>query len=368
MVKVRTRLAGPDGRLSLRNLYWRKQIASMPRVIKFDSVPWHSGPGGRQGKHFHEPEWSEPELKYPIRTMVINEQVFPPGGKSRTHRHFNEQITYVVEGRGYENHDGIRYNWEAGDVYSIPTHSDHAHFNADPERPARLLTITNEVVTCLLGINSLDQIRIEAEELPEDAVPIKDASGKPVGFRLSDGLEFLNGLEPLSKERMEWVRASTLVRMEPRTTYDRYVVQLREEYDFTLREQPHVVKGGSAPWENTRMGRQKWLVHPGVHCGIRINDVFVQELPPGGCSGKHRHASEEVHLILEGKGHDIQDGSRYDWEKEDVVCIPVDVVHQHFNADPSKPARFVAFQSRVPTLLGAGGIQHLEDAPEYCDY
>jgi gentisate 1,2-dioxygenase len=55
---------------------------------------------------------------------------------------------------------------------------------------------------------------------------------------------------------------------------------------------------------------------------------------------------------------------RHDWGPEDIVVIPVNTVHQHFNADPNRTAVFVAFQSRMYHYLGHGGYEHLEDASQ----
>jgi len=51
----------------------------------------------------------------------------------------NSAVFYVLEGRGYDVHDGVRYDWEAGDVCIVNNASVHQHFNADPEKPARVL-------------------------------------------------------------------------------------------------------------------------------------------------------------------------------------------------------------------------------------
>ena len=97
---------------------------------------------------------------------------------------------------------------------------------------------------------------------------------------------------------------------------------------------------------------------------LLLYDAYLQELSPGGKSGKHRHVGEEVHKILSGKGYDIHDGKRWDWDTEDVVLIPNNTVHQHFNADPRHPATFLSLHSRLYHYIGHGGIEHLEDAPK----
>ena len=49
--------------------------------------------------------------------------------------------------------------------------------------------------------------------------------------------------------------------------------------------------------------------------------------------------------MTEGKGYSIVDGERWDWEKGDLVLLPMKpggVEHQHFNLD-DKPSVWAAF-------------------------
>jgi gentisate 1,2-dioxygenase len=91
----------------------------------------------------------------------------------------------------------------------------------------------------------------------------------------------------------------------------------------------------------------------------------MQEIPAGSRSGKHRHMTEEQILIIDGKGYDVHDGQRFDWERGDLVSIPAMTAHQHFSGDPEKPALFLSSMPSVGVDLGLGGIEQLEDAPEY---
>lgn len=71
---------------------------------------------------------------------------------------------------------------------------------------------------------------------------------------------------------------------------------------------------------------------------------FIMNLPPGGTHHKHGHMYEAVFYILEGKGYEIHDGKRYEWEAGDAAIVhPGGCVHQHFNADPERPARAIIF-------------------------
>jgi len=55
---------------------------------------------------------------------------------------------------------------------------------------------------------------------------------------------------------------------------------------------------------------------------------------------------ENLDAILEGKGYDIHDGKRIDWEAGDAAIVENSCVHQHFNADPQHEARIVIFKAK----------------------
>ena len=76
---------------------------------------------------------------------------------------------------------------------------------------------------------------------------------------------------------------------------------------------------------------------------------------------------EEQILVLRGRGYDIHDGQRWNWERGDLINIPAMTAHQHFNADAKDPALFLVSMPSVCTDLGLGGIEQIEDAPESAD-
>jgi quercetin dioxygenase-like cupin family protein len=56
------------------------------------------------------------------------------------HGHQYDACFYALEGKGYEIHDGKRFDWEAGDAFYVsPGGCVHQHFNGDPERTAQML-------------------------------------------------------------------------------------------------------------------------------------------------------------------------------------------------------------------------------------
>ena len=44
-------------------------------------------------------------------------------------------LLYVLEGEGYDIHDGERYEWSAGDLVLVTPGCVHQHFNALEDRP-----------------------------------------------------------------------------------------------------------------------------------------------------------------------------------------------------------------------------------------
>ena len=97
---------------------------------------------------------------------------------------------------------------------------------------------------------------------------------------------------------------------------------------------------------------------------VQTMAAFLSEMPPGGRSGKHRHFNEAMIFVLKGRGHTIiGDGAgekRYEWGEGDLVSVPVNEWHQHFNDDPKAPALHLGI-TNLP-LLRAMGLNSLEDA------
>jgi gentisate 1,2-dioxygenase len=75
------------------------------------------------------------------QTLHIHLEEYSPGGVSQKHGHVNEAVFYILDGIGAEVHDGVRYEWEAGDVAIVHNNCVHQHFNRSTEKPARCLVM-----------------------------------------------------------------------------------------------------------------------------------------------------------------------------------------------------------------------------------
>ena len=91
-------------------------------------------------------------LEAGLKSFVCFFEEFPAGKFSQRHAHMNEAIFYIIEGRGYEIHDGEKFPWEAGDVVIVPAGCVHRHVNSDPDNPAKALVINPKPVYMFINL------------------------------------------------------------------------------------------------------------------------------------------------------------------------------------------------------------------------
>ena len=147
---------GIEGQYSLKEELMR--LLALPRVRRGAEIRFQDGPQ-YFGKHYMEP------VDGMAQSLHIHLEEFGPGGKSQKHGHVNEAAFYIIDGKGYDIHDGVRYDWEAGDVAIVHNNCVHQHFNADTYQPARALVIKTKPM--YLFMNMLFQQTVE----PKDKVP-----------------------------------------------------------------------------------------------------------------------------------------------------------------------------------------------------
>jgi gentisate 1,2-dioxygenase len=136
------------------------------------------------------------------------------------------------------------------------------------------------------------------------------------------------------------------------------------------------------PWEMSRQGLLKHLLNEQMNTRMETVDAYMQVIPPGSRSGKHRHLAEECLYVLEGCGYDLHQDcdveitdtyawkpqaeiKRYEWEAGDVIYVPPSTIHQHFNGDARRPARLISCANRIYKNCGLNDLEQIEDAPEY---
>ncbi|MGH8014149.1 MAG: cupin domain-containing protein, partial [Candidatus Binataceae bacterium] len=69
----------------------------------------------------------------------------------------------------------------------------------------------------------------------------------------------------------------------------------------------------------------------GKDAGMRTIEVWRQTIAPGGATPVHRHACEEVIVVLKGSGRLIIEDVATDYGPDSTLIIPSDAVHQLIN-------------------------------------
>src|SRR3981081_3244863 len=143
-----------------------------------------------------------------------------------------------------------------------------------------------------------------------------------------------------------------------------------------------VVHPDEMPWEMSRQGLLKHLLNEQMNTRMETVDAYMQVIPPGSRSGKHRHLAEECLYVVEGHGYALHQDcdveitdtytwrpqaeiKRYEWEAGDVIYVPPCTIHQHFNADQARPARLISCTNRIYKNSGLNYLKQIENPPDY---
>lgn len=184
---------------------------------------------------------------------------------------------------------------------------------------------------------------------------------------------------------MAWGEATAwLEGKENERNYQRLLDEARDAPTRNARRKK-IVRPSEMPWEMSRQGLLKHLMNETMNTRVETMDAYMQIIPPGSRSGKHRHLAEECVYVIEGKGYDIHqdcdveindvfewipqaETKKLEWEAGDYIYVPPMTIHQHFNADPSNPCRLISCTARIFRQMGLNTLDQLEDAPEYDPY
>ncbi len=333
---------GEDGRTFLRGIgsetyglsKFRDLQRSHPRVRRAGTVV-DDGTVGHSGDA--DPDQSKTtwmlgpgDDEFLTQSLQVHFVELLPGGTNFGHGHQNEAHFYILEGSGYEIHDGKRYDWEKDDLVIVHTDSKHKHHNKSKTERALALVLKAKTSWMVLGL--LQQGRSGA---------------------LADEARF--------GPRQEWSQL----------------------WSPGWESKKKVIKPSDTPWETTRDGKVRVILSP-ARGDARTHslDLYQQEIPGGSRSGKHWHMADEAMYVISGKGYSLhwdveaeiddryyariaKEPTRWEFSTGDLLYVPHNTVHQHFNADPAQPLVMLSAQNRLYRHLGYDNLVHLEDAPEY---
>ena len=263
------------------------------------------------------------------QTLQVHFVELLPGGENHGHGHQNEAHFYILEGAGYEIHDGKRYEWNKDDLVIVHTDSKHKHHNRSQTERALALVLKAKTTWMLLGMWQ------QGRSAPFNA----DGKYGP---------------------RVEWSKLWTP----------------------GWENKKKVISPADTRWETTRDGKVRVILSPDrTDARTHSLDLYQQEIPVGSRTGKHWHMSDEIVYVISGSGqslqwdveHEIDDKyyaripnepSKWNFSAGDVVYVPTNTVHQIVNTG-REPLVVLVAQNRLFKLIGYDNVHYFEDAPEF---
>lgn len=145
----------------------RSELQDDNRVVKWADTDWREKGAQLWNKDVFGSTTGGAHAMGKTNSLQVHIIEMAPEAKSQRHAHQNEALMYILEGEGYEIHDGKKYAWEPGDLGLIHGGCVHQHFSADPENPARVLIIKAKPLYLFLHLLYQQYV----ERAPTDPVP-----------------------------------------------------------------------------------------------------------------------------------------------------------------------------------------------------
>lgn len=162
----------------------------------------------------------------------------------------------------------------------------------------------------------------------------------------------------------------TRIRERPPIPDSNYECFLRNREEFVARQLggPVVIKPTDRQLEVTRQGRLLYYLAPWLFKEPPLQEWQLFKLDIRTHSGRHRHQGGLVIYVINGKGYSIVNGERIDWQKGDLLLLPIKpdgVEHQHFNSVPGETCQWVAFVHMGIMDHLAMDAQQVEVSPDF---
>ncbi len=252
------------------------------------------------------------ELSAAVGLLYTGLQIMNPGESMTAHRHAASALRFVIEGEGaWTIVEGDRLQVGPRDFAITPSGTWHEHGNISDANPV----IWQDGLDIPL-VNSLDanfyEVHPELHQIP----------GKVVNTSL-----LMHGGGILKPDGRGWSkRYSPLLAFPWEMTYEALQnlakVSAGSPFDGVIMEYVNPVTGGSV------------MPTMGAH---------MQLLQPGQATQAHRHTGSVIYHVAKGRGHSVIGGQRYDWQENDIFCVPSWAWHEHANDDQNDDACLFSF-------------------------
>jgi gentisate 1,2-dioxygenase len=253
-------------------------------------------------------------------TMIAAVQILLPGEVARAHRHTPTAIRFIMEGAGaYTAVDGERVYMAPGDLILTPSWAWHDH--------------GNETDKLVVWMDGLDIPLVQAlnamffQFYSERQVPLTKPTNASV---------HLHGHASLTP---------TWVKERPQSS-----PLLLYSWDKTYQSLGTLRDAAGDEWDDLALE----YTHPQTGKALLPTMAcWVQMIRPGKRLEAHRHTGSAVYYVVQGSGETIIDGSRFVWERGDIITLPPWALHEHANRSTRDAAILFSIQDR-PVLESLG--------------
>jgi gentisate 1,2-dioxygenase len=128
-----------------------------------------------------------------------------------------------------------------------------------------------------------------------------------------------------NEKEMVWAR------WQKKRTFVRALEGTYGELVNELFTQPRVYRTSDSKWKGGPVLFSKTPINPGHSRVTQAIECHLNIIAPHGEGQKHGHMNSAVLYVVKGKGHDIHETRRMDYEAGDAVIVENACVHQHFN-------------------------------------
>ena len=365
----------------------RERAFTGPVVVRGKDRPWRQERQGFVKYYLWPSRYSGGPAETPVDDWaVFTQEIRVHSGR---HRHQGGLAIHILEGEGYSIVDGVRYDWEAGDLLMLPLKVggvEHQHFNRYEDVPAKWVAFINAALYDWGG-SELVQLQDHPDWRGRGSGEEPAISGQERAAAATGGFGVAGGAGPAARagrgvsshlggqagggalEASDDPRAGGRA-VRSKTLLD-WLFELRDTQRALREEAPAVLKARDVPWEWNANGKMQWFLHPAMErTAIPSLVVYVQEIPPGGRTGRQRVPGGAVLFMLRGKGYTLLDGERHDWEAEDCLNLPIrpqGTVVQHVNQEAERSAAFISVELSLVHTLGVdrgSAFEQIEMAPE----
>ncbi len=129
-----------------------------------------------------------------------------------------------------------------------------------------------------------------------------------------------------------------------------------------------VIKGKERPWSQGKQGYIKSYLawHDLDDTAAQDWTCFIHDIK--NHSGKHRHQGGIQIFVLEGEGYTEVDDEKVEWEKWDLIILPVKpngCTHKHYNKVKGAPAKWMAFRYHPFSQVLGNMFEQVEVSPDW---